>query len=88
MWNPETKRISEMRDVIFLNRMSFADKWFENDMEHPKVSIEIKKQSIVETEIPDAEDMIAKGIEGTGKSVRFKTEMKEVPSAPDPSNYD
>ena len=83
MWNPETTRTSETRDVIFLNRMFFTNKCLESDKTNPQVSLDVKKQSIV-TKIPNPEDVTAKVREGTEKSVRFKPETEEVTSAPDP----
>ena len=43
MYNPNTGRVMETRDVIFLHRIFFQDKCKEDAEEHPKIIVKVKK---------------------------------------------
>ena len=58
MYNPNTGRVMETRDVIFLHRMFYQDKCGENAMEHPQIIVKVTKYSLVEAMSSEMEEEI------------------------------
>ena len=48
IWSPNTGRVSETRDVIFLHRMFYQDKCKENVKSYPEIIIKVSRNAIVE----------------------------------------
>ena len=56
MYNPNTGRVMETRDVIFLQRMFYEDKCEADAAEHPHVIVEVTKDYLVEAMPSETED--------------------------------
>ena len=48
MYNPNTRRVMETHDVVFMHRMFYQEKCDENSKSHPHIIVKVEKYAMVE----------------------------------------